>query len=236
MKNFVLVAVGAVVIGGWMFAVSASEAEDRKGPRGRIFFNDGDCDGTKAKVSGSEARLAWDGSENVTIAVPAKIRWSRGEGTDVVVLGDSEDLERIRLEDGTLQVCGDNDLENDIHIVLPGRTFRGVTIAGAGELTMDGVDQPSLNLTIAGAGEVKANGKSDDLKVTIAGAGDAHLGKLITKRLDLTIAGAGGAEASPSDDADVTIVGAGDVKLLTRPARHDFDVIGAGDIDMPDNT
>jgi hypothetical protein len=235
MKNFAILAVGAIVIGGWMFAVSASEPEDQKQARGGFFFSDDDCEGAAATINGSEGRLAWDGSETVTVAVPAKIRWSRGHGTDVVLKGDKDDLERIRLYKGTLQVCGDmDDIDDEIEIVLPGRTVREVTIAGAGELTMDGVDQPSLDLTIAGAGKMEASGTSDDLKLTIAGAGDARLGKLATKRLDLTITGAGSAEASPADDADVTIVGAGDVDLLTRPARHDFDVFGAGDIKMPD--
>jgi hypothetical protein len=52
----------------------------------------------------------------------------------------------------------------------------------------------------------------------------------------VTITGAGSAEASPQDNADVTIMGAGTVDLLTRPARHDFDVFGAGEVNMPGRT
>ena len=132
--------------------------------------------------------------------------------------------------------AGDDYLEDKVDITLPGVTFRSVTIAGVGDVHMEDVDQTELDLTIAGAGEIKADGHSDAVKLTIAGAGDAHLGKLTTKRLGITITGVGSAEASPQDDADVTIMGAGKVDLLTRPARHDFDVFGAGEVNMPDRT
>jgi hypothetical protein len=101
---------------------------------------------------------------------------------------------------------------------------------------MKDVDQSDLELTIAGAGKIDADGTSERLKVTIAGAGETHLGKLETKRLKLTITGAGEAQASPEEEAEVTVIGAGNVNLLKRPKHHDFDVIGAGDIDMPDDT
>ncbi|MGE3333676.1 MAG: DUF2807 domain-containing protein [Rhodospirillaceae bacterium] len=224
----------AVVVGGIIFIANRPQAEDRKSSWTPIFFNSGECDGASADVSGSKARLAWDGSDHVTIAVPAKSRWRRGEGTDVVLHGDADDLERIRLEKGTLKVCG--DIDNEVEIVLPGRMFEKVTIAGAGELSMKDVDQASLELTIAGAGKIDADGASESLKVTIAGAGETNLGKLETKRLKLTITGAGEAQASPEDDADITVIGSGNVDLLKRPKHHDFDVIGAGDIDMPDRT
>lgn len=224
----------AVVVGTVIFVASRPQAEDRKSSWTPIFFNSGACDGTSADVSGSKARLAWDGSDHVTIAVPAKSRWRRGEGTEVVLHGNSDDLERIRLEKGTLKVCG--DIEDEVEIVLPGKTFEKVTIAGAGELSMKDVDQSALELTIAGAGKIDADGASERLKVTIAGAGETNLGKLATKRLKLTITGAGEAQASAEDEADVTVIGSGNVDLLKRPKHHDFDVVGAGDIKMPDHT
>lgn len=226
--------VAAVLVGTVIFVASRPQAEDRKSSWAPIFFNSGECDGAAADVSGSKARLAWDGSSQVTIAVPAKTRWRRGEGADVVLHGNEDDLERIRLEKGTLKVCG--DLDDEVEIVLPGKAFDKVTIAGAGELTMKDVDQAALELIIAGAGKMEADGSSESVKVTIAGAGETDLGKLATKRLKLTIAGAGEAQASPEEDADVTVVGSGKVDLLKRPKHHDFDVIGAGDIKMPDHT
>lgn len=223
----------AILVGTIVFIASRPQAEDRKSAW-TPFFNSGECDGASADVDGSKGRLTWDGSDHVTIAVPAKSHWRRGEGTDVLLRGNADDLERIRLEKGTLKVCG--DIDNEVEIVLPGRMFEKVTIAGAGELSMKDVDQPALELTIAGAGKIDADGESERLKVTIAGAGQTNLGKLETKRLKLTITGAGEAEASAEDDADVTVIGSGNVALLKRPKHHDFDVIGAGDIKMPDNT
>lgn len=234
MKNFGLVAAGAIGIGIIAFSMATPQAEDRKSSWSPVLFESGACEGVPAKVSGGEGRLAWDASKEATIAVPAKVRWRRGEGADVVLRGDANDLERIRFENGTLKACGEMDAE--IEIVLPGRAFEKVTIAGAGELVMERIDQDEIELMIAGAGKIEADGRTSALKLTIAGAGDAHVGKLATKRLDLNIVGAGGAEASPSEDADIRIVGAGEVELLTRPVHHDFDIFGAGEVNMPNNT
>jgi hypothetical protein len=234
MKTSSMIAIGAIALAAAIF-VNTSFADDHKNANASAIFDRG-CKGTSAKVDGSEARLPWDGSDHVTIAVPAGANWRRGEGSDLVIRGDASDLARIRLDKGTIRLCGDDDLEDKVKITLPGVTFRSVTIAGAGEVRMEDVDQSALDLTIAGAGDIKAHGKSDEIKLTIAGAGDAHLGDLATKRLGVTITGAGRAEASPKDDADITIMGAGKVDLLTRPARHDVDVFGAGKVSMPDRT
>jgi len=234
MKTSSMIAVGAIALAAAIF-VNTSFADDDKNANASAIF-DRDCKGTPAKVDGSEAHIPWDGSDHVALAVPSDAHWRRGDGSDLVIRGDASDLARIRLDKGTIRLCGDDDLEDKVEITLPGRTFRSVTIAGVGDVVMEDVDQSELDLTIAGAGEIKAHGHSDDVKLTIAGAGDAHLGKLTTKRLGVTITGAGSAEASPQDNADVTIMGAGKVDLLTRPARHDFDVFGAGEVNMPGRT
>jgi hypothetical protein len=93
----------AIAVGTVIFVATRPQAEDRKSSWTPIFFNSGECDGVSADVTGSKARLAWDGSDHVTIAVPAKSRWRRGEGTDVELRGNADDLERIRLEKGTLK-------------------------------------------------------------------------------------------------------------------------------------
>lgn len=234
MKTSTALVFGAIAVAAATF-VSASMADD-KPSKFKVAFGSRDCKGTPAKMSGAEGRIAWDGSETVAIAVPAKAHWRRGEGSELVLRGDADDLARIRLDEGTIRLCGNDDLDDKVEIILPGRTFRSVTIAGAGDVRMEDIDQTELDLTIAGAGEIKADGNSDAVKLTIAGAGDARLGKLTTKRLGVTITGAGSAEASPKDNADVTIMGAGKVDLLTRPATHDFDIFGAGDVNMPDRT
>lgn len=223
MKAIGITAIAVAAIGAVYFMNSGSRAGGGK-----------DCQGTAAVVSGREGRIAWDNSENVTITVPSKIHWQRGEGEDVVLKGDADDLARIRLVEGVLRHCG--DIDKKVEITLPGRDFRAVTIAGAGEMTMKGVDQPDLDLTIAGAGRFRADGTSEAVKLIIAGAGEADLGDLATRKLDVDIAGVGKAEASPKDDANVKIAGAGKVKLLTRPTHHKLNILGAGDVTMPDET
>ncbi len=221
MKAIGFVAIGVAAIGALYFMNTGSSAKS----------GDKDCEGVAPTVEG---HITWDGSENVAIAVPAKTRWQRGEGETVVITGDKDDIARIRLHKGTLRVCG--DLDDEVEITLPGRTFRAVTIAGAGEVTMKDVDQPDLDLTVAGAGRFSVNGASEAVKLVIAGAGEALLGELAARKLDVNIAGVGKAEASPKDDANVSITGAGKVKFLTRPAHHRSNIVGSGDVTMPDAT
>jgi hypothetical protein len=175
--------------------------------------------------------MAWNGGDSVAIAIPAKVQYRRGTGDQVVISGDSAILPHIRISDSTIKLdCRWQDRGPGIEITLPGRPFRGFKLAGAGSLTLEDIDQPTLNLSIAGAGEIKANGKTDDLDLNMAGAGNAELGALSANRVQVRMAGANNAEVSPKDDLNVSIAGLGDVKLLTEPRKIESDIAGAGHI------
>src|SRR3954465_1842374 len=163
------------------------------------------CAGEGSDKKGSRS-MAWNGGDSVAIAVPAKVQYRRGAGDQVVISGDSAILPHIRISDSTIKLdCRWQNRGPGIEITLPGRPFRGFRIAGAGSLTLDDIDQPSLKLSIAGAGEIKANGKADELDLDMAGAGNAELGALEASRVRVQMAGANNAEISPKDDLKVSI-------------------------------
>ncbi len=191
-----------------------------------ISDDDDACDDDVAE-SGSEKHFEWDGGDSVVIAGPAKVLYRAGDGTDVIVRGTPSAVAQVRVHAGKIKSCrrrGSDSLE----ITLPGRAFQSLTLAGSGDVTMENVAQPDLNLTIAGSGNIRARGTAENVKVTIAGSGDAYLGELAATHLHVTIAGSGNTEASPGEDANVTIVGSGDVKLLTRPAHINTNIMGSG--------
>ena len=104
-------------------------------------------------------------------------------------------------------------------VTLPGRVFHEMVFHGAGDVKLEGIDQPNLKLTIMGAGELAASGKIDRLDMVVMGVGDVHMADLAAGTIDLTMMGAGDAEVSPADRLKVTSMGAGSVTLRREPRQ-----------------
>ena len=106
-------------------------------------------------------------------------------------------------------------------------------ISGAGNVTLEKLDQRELELRISGSGQIEARGTVERVSAHISGSGDVRLGDVAMKRLDAKISGSGSIEAGPKDEADVNLSGAGRVRLLTRPASLHSKVSGSGRIIQP---
>ena len=180
--------------------------------------------------------MPWTGGDEIAIAIPAKVQYRAGSGDAVIVTGDAALLPHIRISDSTLKLdCRWHGGHHALEVTLPGRTFRAFKIAGAGELTLASINQPDLKLEIEGAGEIKADGKTDRLKLEMAGAGDAKLGELTAREVRVEMAGANEAVIAPQDDLHVHIAGMGEVKLVTEPKHIESDIAGAGHIRHPND-
>jgi Putative auto-transporter adhesin, head GIN domain len=193
---------------------------------------EGDAGGGSVEASATERRWPWDGGDSVEIAVPATIGYRGGSGDEVVVRGPPDVITHLHVRGGKIDLpCSPRGLgRRSVDITLPGRAFRTVTIVGAGDLIMQAVDQPSLDLSITGSGSVRAQGTADQVRLSIAGAGNARLADLTMKRLDLHIAGSGDIEAGPQDEINVNIAGSGHVRLLSDPAQVHTSIMGSGGI------
>jgi hypothetical protein len=189
------------------------------------------CENTAATDGATERRWAWDGGDAVTIAVPATVRYRGGEGEEVVVRGDAEVLANIKVRNGKIgSTCTGFGRTEAVEIILPGRIFRELTLAGSGRITLENVKQPELNLSIAGSGTINAQGTVDRMKLNIAGSGDARLAELTMKDLEVNVAGSGDTEAAPTDSAQIKMTGSGNMRLLSRPARIESNITGSGRI------
>lgn len=192
-------------------------------------------DGESCSANGATATsrtIAWDGSDDVTIEVPANIHYTPGSGEMIEVKGNPVVLAHMRVRDGRI------DLDCSLHhwhgeradITLPGRTFRAFNVAGLADMDLHEIDQDSLKISIAGKADVTASGKVNTLKLEIAGKGDARLKDLIAQKVDVDIAGRGDVETSPIEDADISIAGSGDVSLYTEPKHISSSILGSGNI------
>jgi hypothetical protein len=188
------------------------------------------CDDAVA-VAGPERRLPWNGGDKIEVTTPVPLRLIAGDGGDIVLRGTPAAVAHLQVRGGKLFSCGRPD--GPVEVTLPARALRRVRISGAGDVTLEKLDQRELELRISGSGQIEAHGAVERVAAHISGSGDVRLGDVAMKRLDARISGSGSIEAGPKDEADVTLSGAGKVKLLTRPATLHSKVSGAGRIIQP---
>jgi hypothetical protein len=131
---------------------------------------------------------------------------------------------RIRVEDGKLVIGRekgwhgwfgrDEDGKGAvIHVSMP--AIRDATVAGSGNMRVDGAKTESLSLSLAGSGDLAVSAiAADRVKADIAGSGT------------MTLAGAG-------RDADLSIVGSGDVKAPSLSlGRASVSIAGSGSVEF----
>ena len=188
------------------------------------------CDDTVA-VAGPERRQPWTGGDKIEVTTPVPLRLIASDGSDVVLRGTPTAVAHLQLRGGRLFSCG--RLDGPVEVTLPARALRHVRISGAGDVTLEKLDQRELELRISGSGQIEAHGTVERVSAHISGSGDVRLGDVAMKRLTTKISGSGNVEAGPKDEADITLSGAGKVKLLTRPAALHTKVSGAGRIIPP---
>src|SRR5665213_1741968 len=162
-------AVAAVCLGG-AFALDAGKLKDSI-----ISFGDSDSPRCDLSLTGQQAtrNLAWDGRDTAAVAVPANIHYRRGLGDQVVVTGDSALVPHVEVVDGAVRLnCRIRSLKGTrLEVTLPGREFKGFSIAGVGDMTLENIDPPDLTINVAGAGNVTASGNVKSLELQVAGAG-----------------------------------------------------------------
>jgi hypothetical protein len=234
-KLAVIAFTGLVVSAVAMGAAAAIGANEfREGFDGMDFAMFGDrprCE-KSGNASATSRTLDWDGSDEVSLNVPGRARYTPSGDKQIHVSGDPDVVAHVRVRDGRVELdCrswnwGDNALE----ITLPGRKFDKFGIAGSGKLQLENLDQHDLRVSIAGSGSIKATGKVEELRISIAGSGDADLGEVSSEDVTVKIAGSGNADIAPRGEVEVHIAGSGDVNLHTTPRNVETHIAGSGRI------
>ena len=231
MPNLALIAFGGITLSAMALGAAAAIGDHDGKDAGFSLF--GDRPACNFDMAGHDASrsIPWDGSETVSIAVPADAKYQRGSGNAVIVNGDANLIQHVRVREGKIEMdCRSWHHEGRMAINLPGRTFTKFGLAGSGSMKLEGIDQPELKLGVAGSGDVTASGKTGKLNIGIAGSGRMHLGQLAANDVKLSVAGSGNTEIAPSGDLDVHIAGSGKVHLLTEPKHIETRIAGSGEI------
>lgn len=233
MRTLAWIAIGGIGLG----AASLSLAFSLGGPRIEEQLLDlsfgSRCTGsdTHASADQRERRLAWQGGDEIDLALPGTLRYRGGEGSDIVVRGAPEILGHVEVKRGRLMLdCRSSRDPRGLEVMLPGRAFRRIGLAGSGQLVLENVNQAELALAIAGSGSVRAQGTVERATIHVAGSGRAWLADLAVRQLTVDVAGSGRVEANPLESADISISGSGDVKLVHQPPSLRSKVAGSGRI------
>ena len=157
-------------------------------------------------------------------------RWAAYDPRFFTVTGPQGTADALELDDGRLRLRHGVHHAGRLQITVTAPGVHEFTVAGSGDMRLEGLDQDSVAIKIFGSGDITAKGKARDLEVNIAGSGDAALGDLAVDNADVHIAGSGDATVAPRERADTKIAGSGDVTLVTEPHSLDTNVMGSGHV------
>lgn len=95
-----------------------------------------------------------------------------------------------------------------------------INLSGAGNVVMNQLTTGSLNVTISGVGGLNASGVAPKLTIDISGAGNVNATDLKVQIANVTISGLGGATVWVTDQLTGTISGAGSVSYYGSPQTN----------------
>jgi hypothetical protein len=181
---------------------------------------------TEAREVGEFRRIASSGSIDVAVRC--------GQPVAISVTADDNLLPYLETEvrDGVLQVemkSGSYSFEVQPRVEVRVPSLEGLAIEGSAGATIDGLDQPSLELSIAGSGEIEAAGKVERLFVSVAGSGGVGLFDLASQEAAVSISGSGKVEVRAERSLQATVSGSGDVFYRGSP-RVIANVSGSGSV------
>lgn len=195
------------------------------------------------------SEIQFDGVGSVFIEV--------GEVESVIIRTDENLQERMKAEvRGNTLYIGQQDGNNlmnstEITFLITVIDLDEVVVSGAGDVTIEGIENESLELElngatdttltdinvdnlsidISGAGGATASGQAESLTVDISGVGEFLGFDLETDTTEINISGAGSAEVNVNNTLTGSINGVGDVTYRGNPSV-DVEQDGLGDVNV----
>lgn len=227
---------GKIVVGVLVAAVLCVAVVRSLAPGGMFstLGDVGNCTPDSGTVAASATRtLSWAGSDDVTIALPAQVRFVQGAAWSATVSGPADVISHVEVTDKGefgFEKSWHGSCHGTLSIALTGPSVTAWTLKGTGALTLVQIDVPHLTLTVAGTGAASASGSATQVELTVAGTGSAELGSLKVQDISATIAGTGSAVIAPEGDATLMVAGTGTITLKTKPKNLTRTVAGTGKI------
>ncbi len=168
----------------------------------------------------------WDGSESLSIEVPASVKFVQASGPGkVVVTGPRRSVDTFSASGGVLR---DERWHTGkpLEIVVYAPKITRFLLKGSDKLVVEAYDQPDLSIETVGRADVKVSGKVERMMLHLQGIGWADLGTLEALEADVALTGSRRAIVSASERARVS--GNGSVVLVRKPKTLDLDLGESG--------
>jgi hypothetical protein len=203
----------------------------------RLFFESrsGPAGTTGSGIAATQARslapftgVELAGDNNVSVRVG-------GARQSVVVHADSNLLRRVttRVRSGTLVIGtapGNLNAKSPMFVVVTLPLLERLRLAGAGNLSVTGIDSPNLSVALPGSGNIDAAGTTTTLHVTISGQGTAQLRQVIARDATAALGGDGTIMLTATRRLTARISGRGTILYGGSPQHVIQSVTGSGTI------
>lgn len=104
-----------------------------------------------------------------------------------------------------------------------------VSIGGSGDVNFSQLYSEQASFAVSGSGNVEAKGRVNSLRVSVAGSGDVKTTELLADEVRVSIAGSGDARVQATKQLKVSIAGSGDVRYVGSP-EVSSSVAGSGTV------
>ena len=167
------------------------------------------------------------GSNNVVIRVGAK--------QSIVVKADANLLDRVTTEvqSGKLVIGntpGSFTTKSPMGVEVNVPTLDALTLAGSGNIVVNGIETESLKVTLPGSGTLTGSGTTTQLDVTVSGSGTVQFTRLVANDVRAVVSGSGSIFITAARSLDASISGAGAILYGGNPQDVTKSVSGTGAI------
>jgi hypothetical protein len=165
------------------------------------------------------------GNNNVVVHV--------GEKQSVVVKADDNLIDRVttNVRSGTLIVGntrGSFSTKSAMRVEITVPTLDGLTLAGNGNIVVDGIKAKSLKVDLPGNGTLTGNGTATRLDVTVSGSGVARFTELVANNVQAAVSGSGTIFITATKSLDASVSGSGAILYAGNPPEVTRRVPGSG--------
>jgi hypothetical protein len=115
-------------------------------------------------------------------------------------------------------------------VVVTVPTLSELTLAGGGNIVVDGIKTQSLTVTLSGGGNLTGSGTAGSLGVTLSGSGNVWFTGLVADNVQAVLSGSGNIFVTATKSVDASVPGSGTINYAGNPKHVTKSVMGSGAI------
>jgi hypothetical protein len=223
--RWVLAAVAAFLLGG--LTVALLYESDVFGGSPSSSTQGSGVSVTQARAVAPFTGVELAGSNNVVVRV--------GQEQSVLVRADDNLIDRVTTEvhSGTLVIGntpGSFSTKSPMSVEVTVPTLDALTLAGSGNIVVEGIEAQSLRVDLPGSGTLTGTGTATRLDVTVGGSGVVQFTRLVANDVQAAVSGSGSIFVTATKSLHASVSGSGAILYAGHPQHVTRSVTGSGAI------